>query len=204
MVIPKPLHTLLIARQPNKLMPILRLRDPLFVTRPVIPLHPATSNNQDIRRPELHALLLRYSLDILHADFVATRHVILNPFLLCPRRIIDEHAATDYTATFRPVVLAVIGDMLWVGNLFMLEPIVIKARLLVAPVSEAIPLGAALRVDVDEVVPCEEAEGFQVFEVVLGFLAREAWFVDVFESPTWILGQLVVWSGQARMRERFE
>ena len=70
----------------------------------------------------------------------------------------------------------------------MLEPIVIKARLLVAPVSEAIPLGAALRVDVDEVVPCEEAEGFQVFEVVLGFLAGEAWFVDVFESPALVFG----------------
>jgi len=124
---------------------------------------------------------------------VSARRFILDPFLLCPRRIVDKYAATDDTAPFRPVVLAVVGDVLWVGNLFMLETVVVESRLLVAPVSEAVPLRAALRVDVDQIVPGEEAEGFQIFEVVLSFLAGEAWFVDVFESPAWFSGQLFVY-----------
>lgn len=183
MVIPEPLNTLLIASQPNKLMAILRLSDPLLGICSIIPSHPSAPDDQDIRRVELNTLLLGNGFDVLDTDLVSTGSRVPNPFLLGPRRIVDEDTSSDDPTSFRPVVLAVIRDVRGVGDLLVLEPVVVKSCVLVSPVAETIPLRTALGVDVDEVVPGDETEGLEIFKIVLEFLAREAWFVNVLESP---------------------
>lgn len=114
---------------------------------------------------------------------MSTGSRVPNPFLLGPRRIVDEDTSSDDPTSFRPVVLAVIRDVRGVGDLLVLEPVVVKSCVLVSPVAETIPLRTALGVDVDEVVPGDETEGLEIFKIVLEFLAREAWFVNVLESP---------------------
>lgn len=166
MMIPQPLHRLLVPRHPYKLMTLLRALDLLLLIRTLVPLHPPAPDNQHIARLELHALLSRDLLDHLDRDLMSLGSLVLDPMPLRVRGVIDQDAPRNDAAALGPVVLAIVVDVGRLSDGGVGEVVVVEAGLLVAPVPEAVPLGPGLRVDVDEVVPGEEAEGVQVLEGV--------------------------------------
>ncbi len=69
--------------------------------------------------------------------------------LLCPGRIVYEHGAANDSPTFGPVMLTIFVNMMRIGNLIVLETVVVQAGILVAPVPETVPFRPGLGIDVD-------------------------------------------------------
>lgn len=135
MVIPQPLHALLIPDQPPMLMSIPRTSIPLLVRRLVIPFNPTTPDNEYIRRFELNPLLPSGSFDIVDGDLVARYGGVLDVVPLGVRDVVDQHGAPDDAAAGAEGVDAVLVDVRWVGDLGVFEAVVVEAGFLVAPVA---------------------------------------------------------------------
>lgn len=167
-------------------MPVLRVRNLLFLASGLVPLHEPGADEDDVARFEGYALLFGALFDFCNSDGVAGCGGVGDVVSFSVRHIIDQDPTANNTPAFGPMMRTVLENVFWFGNLVVWEIVIVKTCLLVSPMAESIPLRAALRIDVQEVVPGEETERLEVFKGVLAFLAEETWFFDVVHSPAMV------------------
>jgi len=75
-------------------------------------------------------------------------------------------------------------EMLWICDFFVFEAVVIESSVLVAPMTESIPLAPALCIYMDYIIVSNKAERLKVLKRMLRLFSRKARLMDALEMPT--------------------
>lgn len=118
------------------------------------------SDDQDVTVPKLYALVIRYRLNILDRNAISVKRMERFPLGVHVAFEIDQHASPNEPAAGVPVVnrgQLILGGCLRRCDTLLgdLQAIVCQARRHVLKVYEAIPLAAALRVELEGIIPYE-------------------------------------------------